>query len=157
MAKGDYLDYKLTISHVAWRSFQEEFSDSQQLDVDYWTFRRILSDLGKLIVEKVLENERGFYLPYGAGWLVMAGMKVKNKGKYVRKFKDLDYYRTNNYVYGMRWIMQRQKSSMKHQKFYAFRTAKLVTKQIIEKIRTDQFSHWLKVARLKDLVYIKYY
>lgn len=149
---GDYLKYKITVSHLCWRAVQEKYPNHKELGLDYWTVRKILSDLGDLIVEEVYDNPEGFALPYTLGTLMMIGRPTKTRLKY--RNKRIDYARTGNVIYGMYWLTS--KSKVKKINFYKFKTAKLVQRDITRVIRNDRFFKWLVVPEKRNITRLDY-
>lgn len=139
---GEYLKYKKIISHECWRTFQKKYPNCKELGLDYWTIRKILSDFSDLVMEEVFNHPLGFDLPFNFGTLRMIGNPVK-KRTFRYKVIKIDYVRTDNVIYGLYWIFK--KSKKKNVKFYNFKTAKLVTKEIIKRIKEDKFLNWIVV------------
>lgn len=141
--KGDYDKYKCTVSHECWRKFSEEYPN----ELDYWTLRRIISTMGDLIIEEVINNPSGFRLPGDYGHLIMGGTPIKSI-KARRSNSTLNLSRTENYVYSLIWLHGVQNN----RGFYRFKTAKLVRNYITKCIREDKFLNWIKVNQYKDLL-----
>lgn len=152
MPKGNglYLEYKCLISHDCWRAFQEKYPNFKQLGFDYWTVRRILSSFGDLVIEEVFKNPRGFELPYKFGHLIMIGNKVTKRTESLKKRK-IDYVRTDNVIYGLRWFFK--KAKVKRINYYKGRTAKLVLNKINKAIKEDKFFNWIVVDDIKKVMY----
>lgn len=146
--KGDYLQYKTIISHETWRSFSSKYPDCKELGLDYWTIRRLLSDLSDMIIEEVINNSLGFELPYRCGTLKMVGHPMEKRTEFYKR-KKMDYARTDGHVYTMRWITKGAK--MKLKRLYKFKTAKLIQKELTKAIREDKFFNWVTIPDKKLL------
>lgn len=152
--KGDYLDYKIIVSHEAWRAFKDKYPNCKELGMDYWTVRKILSSMFDLIMEKVYNSARGFKLPYTFGVLRIIGVKVTSKRTAVTKFKSLDYSRTDNYIYGLYWIRIRTSVKVKWIRFFNFKTAKLIRNKITSLVKNDEFLKWIRVHSRKEIFHM---
>lgn len=141
--KGDYGEYKCTVSHECWKRFKKEFPET----VDYWTLRKILSTMNDLIIDEVIDNPSGFKLPYNFGHLIMAGTLVKSP-KSRMKGTPLNLARTENYVYSLVWLPGVQYNRT----FYRAKTPKLIQRYITKCIREDKFLNWIKVSKYSDLI-----
>ena len=140
---GDYLKYKIIISHETWREIESKYPNHKELGLDYWTIRKILSSFMDLILDEVLTNPLGFVLPYESGCLRMIGVPIKNISKQAKSYKKIEYARTGNIMYQMRWLLTNAK--VKNNKFYKTKTPILIAKKIIEQIRNDNFFNWMVV------------
>lgn len=144
---GDYLRYKITISHDVWKEVQSKYSNHDDVGLDYWTVRKILSSFMDLVLEEVLTNPLGFVLPFQSGCLRMVGVPIAKMSKLAKQNKKIDYARTGNTLYQMAWLLRNAK--VKYHKFYRIQTPILVRKRITKEIREDKFFNWMIIPEYK--------
>lgn len=151
---GDYLKYKTIVSHEAWREIESKYPNHKEIGLDYWTVRKILSSFMDLVLDEVIANPLGFVLPYESGCLRMVGVPISNISDFTKKVKKIEYARTGNTFYQMRWLLTNAK--VKHNKFYNMHTPILIRKRIVEEIRKDNFFNWMIVPEYNLVSKIQY-
>ena len=143
--KGDYNRYKITVSHLVWRRIQKANPEFIENGFDYWTVRKVLGYFGQLIDREVLKNTYGFKLPYGFGYVVIIGTKIKRRLKNRRA--KIEHIKTDNTYYTLMWV----KGDRTIYKFgwFLFYSCRLFRDKLIDTIKKDDFLHWLKFEYAK--------
>lgn len=141
-----YNEYKITVSHQAWKEFQKKYPKSKELGIDYWKFRRILSTLREVVEDEVLGNTDGVQLPMTLGRLRIAGFKVHKPPKHCK----LQLARTDHRYYKLEWDIKFQRFKLRALQCYDSITAKLFKVKLIQWIKSDNFFHWTIYADYTD-------
>lgn len=106
--------------------------------ITYAKYRRIIADMSNLIQEEVLNNTEGFLLPYDFGYLIILGVKITSKKRYI--YRNYKTVRTEGYAYKMVW----NTGKLPKRKLYKINTPKLFKDKIVEYIKADKFFYWKK-------------
>lgn len=144
MFTGEYNEYKTSITNESWKKYQSNKK------IHYRKYRKILADFKDLMIEEVFTNPRGFTLPENFGFLVVAGMKNNKKSTTYSGYTaiNIDYVRTGNYTYSLKWIPFKYRFWTK---VFSFLTAMPIRVRITKLVKEDKFFHWVKVVKLKEL------
>lgn len=137
---GTYLKYKRIVSIETWQVYHAKYPKG----LNYWTFRKLLSDITDLMVEEIINNPLGFVLPHKFGVIRMIGFKMNSTGG-TRKLRKIEFARTNNYIYQMVWLRHKYKVRVKYLELFNFSTARLIRSYITQCIREDKFYNWMKL------------
>lgn len=149
---GTYKKYKKIVSIDAWKVYHKQYPNG----VDYWTFRKILSDIGKAIMEEVFNRPLGFELPFRFGVLRMIGFKY-DKMTIRKKLSKISFVRTNNYVYRLIWLKHKNIIKVRNAHTYVFKTGILVRKEIYSRIKNDEFFNWIKLDNSEQIKQMTHY
>jgi len=142
-----YKEFKYMTVQEIWARLKNE--EPLKGKVDYFVFRKIISDLTYAILEEVFINPQGFSLPNRLGLLQMVGIKRKCKSLHI------DYSllaHTDGYNYKIRHLYGRSTKSL-YLELYRFVENDMVKKTIVRRIKQDDFFHYFKFESFKEMVF----